>query len=717
MRVNIINKSNNQLPAYETASSAGMDLRAFVDTDVVLKPFERKLIPTGLYIELPDGYEAQIRPRSGLAIKSGITVLNSPGTIDADYRGEIKVILINLSNEDFTIKSGERICQMVIAKHEKAEFIEVETISETERGAGGFGHTGKQMSLSFYKSGVLGLALTICGFAYGQEPDPDVAIFDDDINYTYNFFEADKNFIEENFDLSESYYQLCLNAKPDNPFLYYRLASIALQRRDLNLAESYIDRCLELDDKNEWYLFMAGNVYMFATKFDKAEKIFTKLIDKKPNEFDFYACLADVYIRENNLKKALSTYDLIEKKFGIDESISIQKKNIYLQLKKKKNAEAELVKLINACPEEIHFKRILADFYVQTGEIEKSISIYKSMLQSNPNDGFTHLGLAVCYQYLKDIDNFFAELNAGFASTSVACDMKVGILVDMTRDQNLVKEHFEQIFKLAELLIQYYPEDPDANTIYADFQMNKGNFYIARLALQKVVETRKDKYGIWEQLLHIDYQLVDWNSMYKHSTEALEYFPNIPIFYFFNGISSFQLSRYEQAKKSLDFGYKILPKNDLLEPDYLTFLGEVYYKLDDKTTAYSYFDKLLTVDPDNLMVMNNYSYYLSLDRQDLPKAKSMSFKTIQKEPENATYLDTYAWILFEMQQYSEALKYIQKAVDYDVTRSGVIIEHYGDILYFNDDAEGALEQWKRVKTIGNGSDKLDEKIAAGKYIE
>ena len=143
MRVKIINKSDNQLPAYETASSAGMDLRAFIDADIVLKPFERKLIPTGLYIELPDGYEAQIRPRSGLAIKSGITVLNSPGTIDADYRGEIKVILINLSNENFKIKSGERICQMVIAKHEKVDFVEVEEINETERGAGGFGHTGK----------------------------------------------------------------------------------------------------------------------------------------------------------------------------------------------------------------------------------------------------------------------------------------------------------------------------------------------------------------------------------------------------------------------------------------------------------------------------------------------------------------------------------------------------------------------------------------------
>lgn len=143
MQVKIINKSDNQLPAYETSSSAGMDLRAFIDSDIVLKPFERKLIPTGLYIELPDGFEAQIRPRSGLAIKNGITVLNSPGTIDADYRGEIKVILINLGSDDFTIKSGERICQMVIARHEKAEFVEVSEISETERGAGGFGHTGK----------------------------------------------------------------------------------------------------------------------------------------------------------------------------------------------------------------------------------------------------------------------------------------------------------------------------------------------------------------------------------------------------------------------------------------------------------------------------------------------------------------------------------------------------------------------------------------------
>lgn len=143
MEVKIVNQSSNQLPAYSTTSSAGMDLRANLETPIVLKPLERVLVPTGLFIELPVGYEAQIRPRSGLAIKKGVTVLNTPGTIDADYRGEIKVILVNLSNEEFVINHGERICQMVVAKHETVSWQPVEVLEETERGAGGFGHTGK----------------------------------------------------------------------------------------------------------------------------------------------------------------------------------------------------------------------------------------------------------------------------------------------------------------------------------------------------------------------------------------------------------------------------------------------------------------------------------------------------------------------------------------------------------------------------------------------
>ncbi len=142
MQIKIVNKSHHPLPAYATELSAGVDLRANLSEPITIKPFGRALIPTGLYIALPRGYEAQIRPRSGLALKKGITVLNSPGTIDADYRGEIGVILVNLSQEDFLVEDGERICQMVIARHEQAEWHEVESLDQTERGAGGFGHTG-----------------------------------------------------------------------------------------------------------------------------------------------------------------------------------------------------------------------------------------------------------------------------------------------------------------------------------------------------------------------------------------------------------------------------------------------------------------------------------------------------------------------------------------------------------------------------------------------
>jgi len=143
MKIKIVNKSKHELPSYSTAASAGMDLRANIDNDIVLTPMKRALIPTGLYVEIPVGYEAQIRPRSGLAVKSGIGIVNSPGTIDADYRGEVRIILINLSDQNFVIKDGDRICQMVITKHEKAEWINVDSLDMTERGEGGFGHTGK----------------------------------------------------------------------------------------------------------------------------------------------------------------------------------------------------------------------------------------------------------------------------------------------------------------------------------------------------------------------------------------------------------------------------------------------------------------------------------------------------------------------------------------------------------------------------------------------
>lgn len=545
----------------------------------------------------------------------------------------------------------------------------------------------------------------------------DSSFVDDNAKYIYNLFEADRTFINDDFSKSEQHYLQCLDIKPDNPFILYRLASISFQRKDFNQAELYIDKCLAFNDSNEWYLYLAGNIYTYSNHYDKAIAIFNKLISIYPNEFDFYACLSDIYVKNKKYKKAIQIYDSIEDKFGIDESVILMKKDIYLLLKDKKKAENELLKLVKTYPNEYVYRRLVAGFYSETGQIQKSIDAYNSVLNDVPNDGYSHIGLAGCYQLLKETEKFFSELKIGFVSKDVTCAFKVDIIYNMLRNQELLKFSFEKIVELSELLVKNYPDDPDVNTLYADLMIYNGNIEVARLALNKVVETRKDKYQIWNQLLLIEHQLGDWLSLYKHSTEALQYFTNLPSLYLFNGISSFQLSKYEQAFESLSTGYEILLDNDPMQSDFLNLLGEVCYRLDNKETAYHYFELLLEKEPDNLMILNNYSYYLSLDKINLEKAKSMSFQTINKEPENPTYLDTYAWILFEMKQYSEALKYIRTAVENDITHSDVIIEHYGDILYFNNDSAGALEQWNRAKLIGNGSDKLDEKIKSQKYIE
>lgn len=545
----------------------------------------------------------------------------------------------------------------------------------------------------------------------------DSSFVDDNAKYIYNLFEADRTFINDDFSKSEQHYLQCLDIKPDNPFILYRLASISFQRKDFNQAELYIDKCLAFNDSNEWYLYLAGNIYTYSNHYDKAIAIFNKLISIYPNEFDFYACLSDIYVKNKKYKKAIQIYDSIEDKFGIDESVILMKKDIYLLLKDKKKAENELLKLVKTYPNEYVYRRLVAGFYSETGQIQKSIDAYNSVLNDVPNDGYSHIGLASCYQLLKENEKFFSELKIGFVSKDVTCAFKVDIIYNMLRNQELLKFSFEKIVELSELLVKHYPDDPDVNTLYADLMIYNGNIEVARLALNKVVETRKDKYQIWNQLLLIEHQLGDWLSLYKHSTEALQYFTNLPSLYLFNGISSFQLSKYEQAFESLSTGYEILLDNDPMQSDFLNLLGEVCYRLDNKETAYHYFELLLEKEPDNLMILNNYSYYLSLDKVNLEKAKSMSFQTINKEPENPTYLDTYAWILFEMKQYSEALKYIRTAVENDITHSDVIIEHYGDILYFNNDSAGALEQWNRAKLIGNGSDKLDEKIKSQKYIE
>ncbi len=545
----------------------------------------------------------------------------------------------------------------------------------------------------------------------------DILTEEQKFDFTYNLFEADKYYLDEQYDLAEGYYQRCIKIYPGSALVNYKLASIYLYKKEQNTAKFYIEKCLAINDTNIWYLYFAGNIYKSNKEYDKAIVIFKKLISLNASELDFYMNLAEIYLLKGDTKLALKVYDEVETKFGILESISLEKNKIYISLNKVDKAAEELVKLAGFYNNDKYYLRLLGNFYIQVGQVNKALDVYNNMLKDNTNDGYAHLGLAECYRILQNFDQAFKELKLAFRSNDVESDLKVSITINLLQSIQNSKDLFNQVLELTEVLVQLYPDNPDVNTIYADFQLKLGNVDIARSALIKVIEVRKDRYHVWEQLLAIDNEFKDWISLYKHSKETLEYFPNQPIVYFFNGFSAFQLEYFDESKKSLELGLQILPKDNVLRNDFLTFLGEVNYKLGYKKEAYSYFDKLLNVDPDNISILNNYSYYLSLDKTDLQKAENMSYKTIEKEPENATYLDTYAWIQFIKGDYVKALEYIKKAVKFNNNASDVILEHYGDILYYNNMIDEAVVQWKSASKIGNGSGKLEEKIEKRKYVE
>ena len=535
--------------------------------------------------------------------------------------------------------------------------------------------------------------------------------------FKYQFFKANQYFLEDKLDLSLSLFNSCLKLDPQSSATHYKMASIFLKQKELNLAEKHAELAVLYNSNNVWYLYLLGSIYSMNNKTAQAKEVFYKLIDLKPDEMEFYFHLADVYLKEGDYNGTIKVSNLIESKFGVSESISLQKNKLYIAQNKNKDALKELTNLSGAYPNRIQYKRYIADFYFQTNSIDEAIETYNNILNDYPNDGFSYIGLADCYRKKGNYDETFRNIKLAFQSDELPSEVKFNILISLLqnaeKDSNIQKDTYE----LAEILFNQYPDNPDIVTIYANFKLQHNELDVARELLSIVIISRKDKYAVWEQLILLDNEFSDWESLYSHSKEALTYFPNQSFLYFFKGFGAFQLKDYGSAVNSFSFGLKIITSNDPMKLDFLAYLGESYYQDSNKNDAYKTFDKLLELDPQNIMVLNNYAYYLSLDNFELDKAESMSQVTIIKEPLNATYLDTYAWILFKQNKHTEALVYIQKAIDNDSNASDVVLEHYGDILFMNNRIDDAIIQWVKARKLGEGSGLLDKKIDEKTYFE
>lgn len=401
----VYNASDNALPAYESAMAAGLDVRANLSEPMILNPGERKLVPTGLYLELPENCEAQIRPRSGLAFKHGITVLNSPGTIDPDYRGEVKVLLINLSNEAFEIQNGERIAQMVISRFQQIEWqpvSSVEELSDTERGAGGFGHSGKNKAMQRRLLLTIGMLLfSVLLFAQPAKKTRNIAKMDDasvaarkiSVRYT----EGIKAYHTGNYDEALRVFNGIILDNPKHDPSYFMLSMVHTSQNNPQEAIHDLQQALKIDKSNVWYKVDLADLYMQTENYAAAAKLWEQICKEKDNNEYYLYSLSQAYVNLNKLDKVIDTYNRMEALMGHNDEITRAKVSVWLYQNKVKEAVGEYEKLIKIYPHN-------ADFYVKAGDIYQSndmlaqaMTYYEKAAAMNSNDPNLNMTLASYY--------------------------------------------------------------------------------------------------------------------------------------------------------------------------------------------------------------------------------------------------------------------------------------------------------------------------------
>ncbi|MCK4662676.1 MAG: tetratricopeptide repeat protein [Bacteroidales bacterium] len=531
------------------------------------------------------------------------------------------------------------------------------------------------------------------------------------------YFDANKHMVFGNYELAKGIFLECLKLKENDAATLYNLSTICSFEKKFEEAITYAKAAVKSNNNNIWYSILLGNLYLKTEKYNEAIKLFEGLIKKFPNEIDLYIDLIEIYKINNNPEKAIETLEKLEKILGINDMISLEKEQIYLRDGKEEKARNEILKLINAFPNESKYYGILVESYMDSKMYDEAYKTMEKILEIDPNNGLVHISLAEYYRKNKNYEKSFEELKIAFKNRNISADVKINMIVSVSGISDNYIQFKEKINELIYILLEMYPEDRNVRIVYTDLLIESKKFREAKENLQFITEEIKNNYLIWEQLLFIENQLGDFDDLYSESNKAIKYFPNQPMIYLFKGLAAYSLNKYEQAIEPLEFGRKLIVNDDPLKIQFYTYLAESYYRMDSLKKSFLIFDEILEFEPENLYILNNYSYYLSLENDSLLKAKKMSLITIEKEPLNYTYLDTYAWILYKLEMYDEAQKIIERSILNGGSKNPTIIEHYGDILFKKLMNDEAIIQWNKAKDLGSTSKNLENKIKEKSLIE
>ena len=445
--------------------------------------------------------------------------------------------------------------------------------------------------------------------------------------------------------------------------------------------------------------------------------VYQKLAKQYPNNAEYLFEEADLLLVQNKLSDAIRLYDQIENIMGVTPELIQQKEKLYLKLGDVKGAAGEIEKLIKSDPTNIDYYSILVDLYSANGmkaEMQQAINRMQKLDPDNPN---VALSLAEQYRSEGKAQESFEQLKKAFQSKKLATGIKISIL---TSYLPLVKDNPEmmkQAFELSRLLSETAPDESNAQAVYGDFLGMNNQQTLARDQYRKAVKLDKNNLQAWQQLLFIETDLKDYNALESESEEAKSLFSDQSVLYLLNGIAKSQNKKYEEAAKAFVTGSKMVVDNNDQLIEFYTNLGDVYNTLKKYEESDKYFGKAYLLDSSNVMVLNNWSYFLSLRKSNLDKAVSMSERANILNPDNPSYEDTYAWILFVKGDLNQAKIWIDKAIKNGGSSNGTILEHAGDIAFKLGNVNEAVEYWKKAKESGDHSEQIDRKINDRAYYE
>lgn len=519
-----------------------------------------------------------------------------------------------------------------------------------------------------------------------------------------------------NLDQALTLFMQAQEIDPNDPAASYEISRVllAMGRNDEALIEA--EKALTKGSNNIWYKANFAKLSRLNENYDDYVRAYEEIVELEPYDLNFVYELAFAYQFTGDYRNAIKAYDRIEELIGLNERLISQKTELYSKIGEPEGGILELEKLIRSNPDDARYYALMAAYCTKNGYEDKAIEAYEKIVEINPDDPYVHISLAEFYAKKGDSDRAFEELKKGISNPVLDLKTKINLMAAYYSNQ-LTDEQKKQALELSEILIEVHKDDPLASTFYASMLYENEDFEAAEPLFRDIVNSDKGNFMAWEQLLFCDLYLEDYDKLASDSEECIDYFPNYPLPYFFAGVSNFQLRDFVKAKAFLESGKDFVINNNALLEQFYSTLGDTYNELENYDASYSAYDKALRINPANSIVLNNYAYYLSLRNKDLEKAKEMSWKSLEFDPYNSSNLDTYAWVLYKLGDYNEALVWIEKAYNNGGQSSGAILEHYGDILYQLGRSDEAIEFWKRAKKTTGYSDLIDKKIKDKKLYE